>query len=89
MAIKSRPFRAQAHCILVEFYQKYSWRRQDETSQISDSLINYNEIPTTVVALTDDIKKKVSEMLQKTLEQWCNCSLEQTAFYGIRGILHW
>ena len=50
--------------------------------------INTNSVQTTIIPLTDDIKKLVSDALLKPMESWCNCKLETTAFYGIREYYH-
>ena len=56
---------------------------QNETMN-SFVAINGDQVKTAMVELTDDVKSYVHEALLKQMQDWCQCELEETAFYGIR-----
>ena len=70
--------------ILHDFYKENLHNRAREAWTRVDSVINYHEIPTTIVNLSEDVRNKVAKGLQTMMEVWCETKLETTAFYGIR-----
>ena len=52
--------------------------------QPSGVAINSEIIKTAMVELSGGVKQLVQKALLEQMQEWCNCVLEETAFYGIR-----
>ena len=72
-----------------------SFYDQNQDKRISEGLwdnmepsINTDSVQTTMVPLSDTERENVGGALHDVMENWCNCKLEQTAFYGIREYYH-
>ena len=71
---------------LKEFYDT-SRARDGVTSENGDGLsavINSDWVRTGMVQLSDDVRAAVSRALLERMQAWCGCTLQETAFYGIR-----
>ena len=79
----------EVYDILRQFYADNQHTRISEGQwEDMEPAINTNTVQTSVIPLTEDIKKKVSDALLNKMESWCKCKLETTAFYGIREYYH-
>ena len=69
---------------LVYFYRTNQAHRIVENWPHIDSVVNHDEIATTIIPLSEHVKQTVSRGLQDLMEEWCGVQLEMTSFYGIR-----
>lgn len=72
---------------IQRFFQEHRLRREvQEGWPAGDCYTNAHEIPTTIVTLTDTMRKRIFDALRPGLEEWIggDIPLEPTSAYGIR-----
>ena len=68
---------------IMDFYKSNIKNRQAEKHDVEPA-INDKEVKCSMVYLSDEMIKQISESMLPLMEEWSNCSLIQTRLYGIR-----
>ena len=76
------------HTVVRSYYMEHREDRSLETWEGVDTNINQYDQRSLMVVLPSHIQDMIYRALGPVLEQWCSCSLEGQALYGIREYYH-